>query len=135
MLPVDGDQVWLVSQYRTAVGSDVLEIPAGKLDLLDQDPLVGAKRELAEEIGATAETWVFLTAMFPSPGYTEEVLHLYAATGLIAGDRQPDGAEEEHSTVVTCSLHEALDRIDRGEIVDAKTQVALLLWGRKWSEE
>jgi ADP-ribose pyrophosphatase len=124
----------LVSQYRTAVERPVLEIPAGKLDATDRNPLLAAQRELAEEIGATATEWHFLARMLPSPGYTDEVLHLYAATGLSAGDRTPHGAEEELATIVTCRLDEALDRIENGEIIDAKTQIALLLWARQRRE-
>ena len=134
VLPIDGERVWLVSQFRTAAGSALLEIPAGKVDLAGSDPLLEAKRELAEEIGATAASWIHLAATHPSPGYTDEVLHLYAATGLTHGNRQPDGAEEEQLTVVSYSLEEALDRIDSGEIVDAKTQIALLLWARRKRE-
>jgi ADP-ribose pyrophosphatase len=130
VLPVHDEHVFLVSQYRTAVDSEVLEIPAGKLDPADRNPLLAAKRELAEEIGATAREWRLLARMLPSPGYTDEVLHLYAATGLDTGLRKPHGAEEELATIVTCRLEEALDRIESGEIIDAKTQIALLLWAR-----
>lgn len=134
VLPVDGERVWLVSQFRTAAESELLEIPAGRLESSGADPLVDAERELAEEIGATATTWSHLTDIHTSPGTTDEVLHLYAATGLTHGQRKPDGAEEERLTVVSFSLEEALDRIDSGEIVDAKTQIALLLWARRRRE-
>lgn len=134
VLPIEGEQIWLVSQYRTAVEVDLLEIPAGKLDPSDRDPLIAGKRELAEEVGATAGSWTFLTSFYPSPGFTNEILHVYAATDLTFGERKPEGAEETHSTVVSCRLDEALDRIESGEIVDSKTQIALLLWDRKRRE-
>jgi ADP-ribose pyrophosphatase len=133
ILPVDGDRVFLVRQYRAALGADFVEIPAGKLDPGDQDPLTAAQRELKEELGATAETWKLLAAMHPSPGYTNEILHLYAAIGLNPGDRRPDGLEEDHLTIVGYDLEEALDSIEKGEITDAKTQIALLTWARKRS--
>lgn len=134
VLPVDGDQVWLVRQFRTAAGSELIEIPAGRLESPGGDPLVDAQRELAEETGATADTWIQLTAIYTSPGTTNEVLHLYAAAELTFGERKPDGAEEEQLTIVSFSLEEALGRIEAGEIVDAKTQIALLLWARKRRE-
>lgn len=131
VLPVDGDQVWLISQWRTAVESQVLEVPAGKLDASDHHLPSAAARELAEEIGATAKELVLLTAMFPSPGYTDEVIHIFAARGLEFGDRTPDGAEEQEAQVVSLSLDEAVHSIETGEIRDSKTQIALLMWAAR----
>ncbi|MGH8957339.1 MAG: NUDIX hydrolase [Acidimicrobiia bacterium] len=133
ILPVDEETVWLVSQFRTAAGKRLFEIPAGKLDPAERDLGAAASRELSEEIGATAAELSHLTSMLPSPGYTDETIHIYAATGLRFGERQPDGAEERGMEVVTRSLSEALDSIESGEIVDAKTQIALLLWARRRS--
>lgn len=133
VLPVDGDRLWLVEQFRTAIGDRVLEVPAGKRDPSDRDPLVGAKRELAEELGAEAEDWIFLARALPSPGYTDEELVLYAARGLTFRERKPQGLEEDDLRVAVCSVDEALDRIAQGEIIDAKTQIAILLWARKRS--
>lgn len=133
VLPVQNDTVWLVSQYRTAVEQRVLEIPAGKLDPLDKHLPTAALRELAEEVGANATRVIHLTTMFPSPGYTDEAIHIFAATGLTFGDRRPDGAEELNSEIVRFSLEEALRRIISGEINDSKTQIALLLWDRRRS--
>lgn len=135
VLPVQDDQVWLVSQFRTAVEQQLLEIPAGKLDPTDRHLPTAARRELVEEIGARAEEVILLTSMFPSPGYTDEVLHIFAATGLSFGDRSPDGAEELHSEVLVFTLEDALNRIETGEIRDSKTQIALLLWGRRRSSK
>jgi ADP-ribose pyrophosphatase len=74
---------------------------------------------------------IFLTSMFPSPGYTDEVIHIFAARGLTFGDRSPDGAEEQEATVVSITLSEAVRSIDNGEIRDSKTQIALLLWAAR----
>ncbi|HJU50692.1 MAG TPA: NUDIX hydrolase [Acidimicrobiia bacterium] len=135
ILPVDGARVWLVSQYRTAAGRRLLEVPAGKLDPQERDLEAAARRELAEEIGANAAEWRHLTKMLPSPGYTDETIDIFAATGLEFGERRPDGAEERGMEVVTVALDEAVDSIDRGEITDAKTQIAILLWARQRSHQ
>jgi ADP-ribose pyrophosphatase len=135
VLPIDGDRVWLISQWRTAVEEQVLEVPAGKLDPDDRHLPTAAARELAEEVGATAGEIIFLTSMFPSPGYTDEVIHIYAATGLSFGDRAPDGAEEHEAEVVSLLFSEALRSIETGEIRDSKTQIALLMWAVRGSEQ
>lgn len=135
ILPVEGAKVWLVSQYRTAAGRRLLEIPAGKLDPAERDLEAAARRELAEEIGAGAAEWKHLTKMLPSPGYTDETIDIYAAAGLRFGERNPDGAEERGMEVVTMALDQALDSIERGVIADAKTQIAILLWARQRSHQ
>jgi ADP-ribose pyrophosphatase len=135
VLPVDGDRVWLISQWRTAVEEQVLEVPAGKLDSSDREIPLAAARELAEEVGATAAEMIFLTAMFPSPGYTDEVIHIYAARGLSFSDRAPDGAEEHEALVVSLPLGEALRSIETGEIRDSKTLLALLRWAARGNDQ
>ncbi|MEX1005719.1 MAG: NUDIX hydrolase [Acidimicrobiia bacterium] len=131
VLPVDDGRVWLVRQYRVAMRRDILEIPAGKRDVADEPPIETARRELREELGMTAAEWVSLGTMEPSPGYTDEVIHLFAARGIVAGARRPDGIEEVEAAVVTMTLEDAMDAIDAGEITDAKTQIALLRWSRR----
>ncbi|HEX2403191.1 MAG TPA: NUDIX hydrolase, partial [Acidimicrobiia bacterium] len=119
----------------TAAGRRLLEIPAGKLDPAEKNLEAAARRELAEEIGASADALQHLTNMLPSPGYTDETIHIFAATGLRFGERQPDGAEERGLEVVTLTLDESLDSIEGGEIADAKTQIAILLWVRRRSQQ
>jgi ADP-ribose pyrophosphatase len=131
ILAVDGARVWLVSQRRAPFGVEVLEIPAGRLDESDPGPEDAARRELAEELGASATRWRALGSMLASPGYSDEVIHLYAAEGLRFGERRPDGSEERHAALVPLAAEEALLRIGTGEITDAKTQLALLLWDRQ----
>ncbi|HJR91235.1 MAG TPA: NUDIX hydrolase [Acidimicrobiia bacterium] len=131
VLAVDDEQVWLIRQHRAAFGKPMDEIPAGKLDAADRDTEAAARRELAEELGATAGHLEHLATMAPSPGYTDEVLDIYLATRLEFGVREPDGEEEVQATVFALPVREALDRISRGEITDAKTQVALLEWNRR----
>ncbi len=124
----DGD-LHLVRQYRVAIDSPVLEIPAGKLDE-GEEPIAAARRELVEELGMEANL-VPLGSMIVSPGYTDEIIHLYEATDIVIGRRDPRGAEERTAEVVRIPMTEALERVDRGEITDAKTQIALMRWERK----
>src|SRR5918997_5300796 len=80
---LDGDQLWFVRQPREAIGvPDLLELPAGKLDEEDEEPLETAVRELAEEIGKQAADWESLGSFYTSPGFTNEQVHLFLATGL-----------------------------------------------------
>ncbi len=121
---------WVVieRQYRYAAGQFLWELPAGKLDP-GEDPLDGARRELAEETGYTASRWSSLVYYFPSPGFLGEGMHIFLAEGLIAGDPHPE--EDEKIDFRLVRLSELLDRIDKGSIVDGKTLVATLLYARK----
>jgi 8-oxo-dGTP pyrophosphatase MutT (NUDIX family) len=131
VLPVDHDRVWLIRQHRVAMGRDMDEIPAGKLDRDGEDVAAAARRELVEELGATARHMEHLATMAPSPGYTDEVIEIYLAEGLEFGDRRPQGAEEHDSIVHAMPIADALDSISRGGLSDAKTLVALLEWNRR----
>jgi ADP-ribose pyrophosphatase len=131
VLPVAGERIWLVDQYRPAIGRRILEAPAGKLDRPGEPPMKAAERELEEELGMRPARLVEMGRMLPSPGYTDEVIHLYVADGIVAGKRQPQGAEEHDAVVVEMTLDDAMDRLGRGEIDDAKTQILLLAWMRR----
>src|SRR4051794_38466871 len=121
---LDGDQLWLVRQPREAVGvPDLLEIPAGKLDAEGEDPLQSAKRELAEEIGKQAAEWESLGSFFTSPGFTDEEIHLFLATGISDVDERPEVEEDERIDVELVPLSK-LDAI-LAENRDSKTLVAL----------
>lgn len=120
----DNGEVMLVRQYRYVYGQEITEIPAGKRDAGDKDTLVGAKRELKEELGIEAENFYFLGEMYPTPGYTDEVLYMYAATGLSFGETSPD--EDEFVEPVKLPLDTLVDMIMEGEIKDAKTIAAVL---------
>jgi ADP-ribose pyrophosphatase len=124
----DRQRVYLVRQFRKPFDDILLEIPAGKLEP-GEDPLVCAGRELTEETGLTAQKIEWLTTIYPSPGFCSETLWVYLATGLSRGDACPD--EGEHLTCEVYPLNAALKMIDRGEIRDAKTQVALLTLSRR----
>ncbi len=124
VLCVSGGRVALVRQFRYAYGTELLEIPAGKLEA-GEDPAVAAARELEEETGLTAEGLDLLTILYPSPGYTNEKIYIFEAKGIGVGTRHPD--KDEFLNVEYVSFEEAIGMIARGEIRDAKTVTALLL--------
>ncbi len=121
----DGEHLWLVRQPREVCGERaLLEVPAGKLDVAGEDPLASAKRELAEEVGKAAERWEHLTAIYTSPGFTDEKIHIYLATGLRDVPR-PEVDEDERIEIVAWPLRRLDDAI--AACVDAKSLVGLLL--------
>jgi ADP-ribose pyrophosphatase len=121
---LDGEQLWFVRQPREAVGvPDLLEIPAGKLDEDDEEPLETAKRELAEEIGKQADHWEPLGSFYTSPGFTNEEVHLFLATGISDVDARPSVAENERIEVEVRALAELDTLID--EARDSKTIIGL----------
>ena len=121
---LDGDQLWLVRQPREAVGvPDLLEIPAGKLDEEGEEPLETAKRELAEEIGKQAAEWEPLGSFYTSPGFTNEQVHLFLASGLSDVDERPEVHENERIHVDVRPLAE-LDALIAGA-TDSKTIIGL----------
>lgn len=125
MVPLDRDgDVFLVRQYRHPAGKELLEIPAGKLRQ-GEDPLECARRELEEEIGYRASIWTRLTSFFTSPGFSDEVLHLYLAEGLEPTQASPE--EDEFLEVIKVPLEEALELVASGEIEDSKSIVGIAL--------
>ena len=120
----DENEVLMVKQFRYPYSEIVMEIPAGKRDSKDEDPLECGIRELREETGATAEKLIFLGELYPTPGYCGEIIWLYGATGLSFGECDPD--EDEFLSVERVPLDKAVNMILSGEIKDAKTQAAVL---------
>ncbi|MBQ8648583.1 MAG: NUDIX hydrolase [Clostridia bacterium] len=120
----DNNEVLFVKQFRYPYFEEILEIPAGKRDRANEDPLECGKRELKEETGAQAERYIPLGALYPSPGYCGEIIWMFAATGLSYGEQNPD--EDEFLTVEKIPLEKAVEMILSGEIKDAKTQAAVL---------
>ena len=115
--------ILLIKQYRYAAGGTLWEVPAGTLGP-GEDPEACARRELAEEAGVTAMALRRLTSVWTTPGFTDEMIHLYLATGLTAGT--PARERDEFIEVVPQPLSQVLARIRDGEIRDAKTIVAIL---------
>lgn len=113
-----GGKVLAVRQYRYPVSEELLELPAGKLES-GEDPLECAKRELSEETGCTAKTWVDLGKIYPSPGFCDEVLYIFLATGLSQGEAHPD--EDEFLSVLEVSFDEFWDMIMSNSLPDGKT--------------
>lgn len=121
--------VTLVRQHRIAPGLITLEIPAGKLNSPQEDPMLAAARELSEETGLVAENLQWLTTMLPTPGYCTERIHLYLATGLTPSDAHPD--PDEFVYAVKMPFARALEMVERGELPDGKTALGLLLAYRR----
>lgn len=118
------DELLFVRQYRYPYSEIILELPAGKRDHRDENPLECGMRELKEETGATAKRFVPLGELYPTPGYCGEVIWMYFADGLTIGDRHTD--EDEFLDVVKIPLKRAVEMVLSGEIKDAKTQIAVL---------
>ena len=120
----ENDELFFVKQWRYPYSEETLEIPAGKRDKQGEDPLDCGKRELKEETGATAENYIDLGCLYPSPGYVNEVIYCYLATNLTYGDMNPD--EDEFLNVIKIPFEKAVEMVLSGEIKDAKTQIAIL---------
>lgn len=129
----EAGEVICVRQYRYAAGQVMLEIPAGKLDHKQEDRREAALRELREETGVRCEKLTSLGAFYPAPAYSDELIDMYLAEGLSYGDTDPD--EDEFLDVVRVPLAEMVDMAMRGELPDAKTQMAVLrVWAIKQRE-
>lgn len=126
IVPLDAEgNVWLVRQFRACTDQVLLEIPAGKLDYKGENRLEAAKRELREETGLTAKSWVHMTDIYTTPGFSDEKISLYLARDLEAGQSQPD--EDEFLNLVKLPLGEVTAAIMRGEVADAKTICAVMM--------
>lgn len=125
VLPVHEDsRITLIRQYRCVFGKSVIELPAGRIDE-GETPLQAAKRELREEIGFGARRWERLMRIIPSPGFLDETVTLYRASGLFKSAATPDADERIEASTLT--LDEALRLVTTRGIEDAKTVIALLL--------
>jgi ADP-ribose diphosphatase len=122
-LDADDPQILLIKQYRHAADDFIYEIPAGKLDD-GEDPKVCAERELREETGCTAERIEHLYTFFTTPGFTDERIHAFMATGLKHGAASPE--KDEFMSLETVTLSKALELIKTGELNDAKSALAIL---------
>ena len=128
VVPIDGDGVLLVRQFRAALGTELLEIPAGKRDVDGEPPEETARRELEEEIGHRPGRLVKLAAFYNTPGFSDEYTHLYAALDLEdLGVTRRVGPEERAMTMERVPFAAVDDLIARGEICDAKSIIGLLL--------
>ncbi|PYY20734.1 MAG: ADP-ribose pyrophosphatase [Acidobacteria bacterium] len=119
----DDPQVLLIRQYRYAADGYLYEIPAGRLDP-GENPHDCAVRELKEETGCTAEQLDYLLTIYTTPGFTDEKIHLYMATGLASGETKHEA--DEFLDLQPMLLSRALEMVHGGEIRDSKTAVGLL---------
>ncbi len=127
VVPVDGDEVVLVRQFRAPVENELLEIPAGKRDVAGEEPAVTALRELEEEVGLTTDSLVPLARFYNSVGFSDEYSHVYLATDLRPVAADPHGVEEEWMTIERIRLDDGPALSASGEIEDGKTVIGLLM--------
>ncbi len=125
VIPITDDGMVLMErQFRYPHGRVFYEIPAGKLDYAEEDPLCAAKRELREETGAVAGKWTFLGRLDTSPALINEKIYMYMAEELSFTERELD--EDEFLEVEKTPLEELVDMVMQGKISDAKTQIAVM---------
>jgi len=122
---LDDGRVVLVRQYRYPAGRIFIEVPAGKLDIPGEDPIDVARRELEEETGWSAGTIRPLGSLYAAIGYSNEVIHCFTATNLVATAKRTDPDEFIEPVLVT--FEEAISMVINGEICDMKSVAALLL--------
>jgi ADP-ribose pyrophosphatase len=124
---LDDGSIVFERQFRYPLGRAFIELPAGKIDP-GEDPLETGRRELLEETGYTAREWKKLAVLHPCIGYSDEVIHVYLAAGLEAGDHRRD--HDESLDVFAMTLPQAMQALRNGEITDGKTMIALF-WAEK----
>ncbi len=126
-VPIDGDDIVLVRQYRAALDAMMLEIPAGLRDVDGEPPYETAQRELIEEVGLRAGSLELLTTVHNTVGYCDESITIYLATDLTPVERElTDSPEEQAMEIVRMPLEQAEAMIRSGELTDAKTIIGVL---------
>ncbi|MFJ7933397.1 NUDIX domain-containing protein [Sporosarcina sp. NPDC096371] len=126
IIPITADgKLVLVEQYRKALERSLIEIPAGKIDP-GEAPELTAVRELEEETGYGAKEFSYIQSFATSPGFADEIIHLYLAQGLYTIDNPAAGDEDEFIGLLEVTIEQAEEMVSSGEIFDAKTAFAVL---------
>ena len=125
VVPWTGSAVALVEQYRHPVGREILELPAGKLDIDGETPEAAASRECIEEVGLAPGSLTRIHRAYASPGYSDEVMHVFLAEDLDEVATDPQGFEERHARIVWLDGTEVSDGLRDGRFEDAKTILGL----------
>ena len=125
VIPLLGDKMIVVEQYRKPLEKSQVEIPAGKLDS-GEEPMKAALRELEEETGYRTGQIRLVSSFYTSPGFADEIIHLYVAKDLVKGTANPD--EDEFLDCEAITLEQAQQYIQEGRISDAKTIMAVYAW-------
>lgn len=120
----DNEDILFVKQYRKPLERSLIEIPAGRIEP-NEDPKITAIRELEEETGYTAKDAIYITSFYTSPGFADEIIHIYLAKELIPLEEKIQGDEDEFVELLYLNLEEAKKRLKTKEIYDAKTVYAL----------
>ncbi|MDR0804727.1 MAG: NUDIX hydrolase [Oscillospiraceae bacterium] len=121
----DNDELLLVNQFRYGAGTELLELPAGKIDD-GENPFFTARRELAEEVGGTAEDWTYLGKIYPTPAYNNEITHLFLATGVQYDEKKQHLDDNELLDIKRMQFGKAVRMAVDGGFQDAKTVVGIL---------
>ncbi len=128
VIPItDNNEIYMVKQFRYPFSEVTTEIPAGKLEYGEEHSECG-KRELLEETGFTCSEYTYLGALYPTPAYNTEIIHMYMARGLCADMQNLD--DDEFIDVTKLPLAKAVDMVMNNEIKDAKTKLAVLMAAR-----
>ncbi|MBP2077793.1 NUDIX hydrolase [Oceanobacillus polygoni] len=126
VIPITKDnKIIFVEQYRKPLEKSLIEIPAGKLDS-NENPLAAAVRELEEETGYTTNDLSFVTSFYTSPGFADELVHIYVTDQLVKMENPPQGDDDEFVEVLELTLDEAKEYVVEERIHDAKTNYAIL---------
>lgn len=126
----DQERVFCLAQYRHAPGRRFIELPAGLCDVPGEDPLEVARRELVEEAGLTARDWSHLLTSYPSPGFSDELVHVFVARGLSEADRgdfAPD-AEEADMTTGWVPFSDLRNAVVEGRVASGSVVMAVLMY-------